>query len=279
MAPSACKLSAAICDTRFSFLFFFFFQFLRRNNTLSGVWRSFFSSFVPVPVTFHDTGCYCYCCCCCRRCCLLSQAIFVEKTERKETKKRGIKSTASATIFFCLIVWSAKKNKQKHGRTRNTHFASTTRSLDLPWERLCRRNSAPETREIPRLTVTVARTSVYRESFLATYHYHIRRWSTLCCLTFGNHFLRIRTRTVSYDSASFSLFLIRAFFVCVIVQSKVFMTYMVAIKSFTLINTRESFWTLWKPIRNVFGTSDRLGRENSLRRASVHEDTWQVKSE
>lgn len=42
MAPSACKLSAAICVTRFSFLFFFFFfQFLRRN-TLSGVWRSFF---------------------------------------------------------------------------------------------------------------------------------------------------------------------------------------------------------------------------------------------
>lgn len=240
-------------DLWYTFLvsfFFFFFQFLRRNNTLSGVWRSFFSSFVPVPVTFHDTGCYCYCCCCCRRCCLLSQANIRRKSGEK--RKRGIKSTASATIFFCLIVWSAKKNKQKHGRTRNTHFASTTRSLDLPWERLCRRNSAPETREIPRLTVTVARTSVYRESFLATYHYHIRRWSTLCCLTFGNHFLRIRTRTVSHGFGKFftSFSYERSLSVSTFKLKCLWRIWSRLNRS--LINTRESFWTVWKPIRNVF---------------------------
>ena len=169
-----------------------------------------------------------------------------------EKRKRGIKSTASATIFFCLIVWSAKKNKQKHGRTRNTHFASTTRSLDLPWERLCRRNSAPETREIPRLTVTVARTSVYRESFLATYHYHIRRWSTLCCLTFGNHFLRIRTRTVSHGFGKFftSFSYERSLSVWTFKLKCLWRIWSRLNRS--LINTRESFWTVWKPIRNVF---------------------------
>ena len=251
MAPSACKLSAAICDTRFSFLFLFFFFpiFTTKQHFIGGV-KKFF-------LLVRARSCYISRYWLLLLLLLLLSPLLLAVTSdicRKsgEKRKRGIKSTASDTIFFCLIVWSAKKNKQKHGRTRNTHFASTTRSLDLPWERLCRRNSAPETREIPRLTVTVARTSVYRESFLATYHYHIRRWSTLCCLTFGNHFLRIRTRTVSYGFGKFftSFSYERSLSVSTFKLKCLWRIWSRLNRS--LINTRESFWTVWKPIRNVF---------------------------